>query len=394
MRVLFITSRLPGRLPRGDQLRAYYQIKHLSARHRITLLSFVDVTDPPESLAELRALCERVILIRQDRTSMILRAMRALVSAQPLQAAIFDSQTLKDQMTTLLATGRYDLAHIQMARLGGLVRQLQTFPCVLDFVDALSLNMYQRARYDRPPAKWLAVIDAMRLAREEHELCSRVTVAAVSTARDRQAIGNFPNLRVVPNGVDLISFPFAKSDEQRTGMVFVGNLNYFPNIDGIQWFVREVLPILKSSCPAARLSLVGNRPSAEIRRMAAREPAIRLIGPVTDVYPYLARAAVAVVPIRAGSGQQLKALEAMAAGTPVVATVTVAAGLGAEDGKTLLVADTGQQMVVQIERILNDSALAVQLTRNARAHIEQHHAWEHTTSELERLWLEAAGQGH
>ena len=388
MRVLFATNRCPGALTRGDQLRAFQHIRHLSARHAITLLCF-DPDAPGDALDALRACCERVIVAPRNRLGMGLRALATLPGGR-LQVAMHDAVPSAANLAGLLATSRFDLAHLQLVRLGGLVPWLAPLPVVVDLVDALSLNMARRAAFDRGPLRPVARMEAARLAKYERALCSQVAAATVCAAADRAAIGDAGNLHLVGNGVDLQRFSFARAEASNSDIVFVGNLGYFPNIDAATWFANAVFPRVRAGHPQACLRLVGARPAPALRQLASMQEGVELVGEVPDVLPHLQRAAVAVVPLRAGSGQQLKLLEAMAAGTPVVATSQSAIGLDAVDGEHLLIADDVTTMTDAVLRLLRDPALARRLALAARARVEERWSWERSALDLERVWMAAA----
>jgi polysaccharide biosynthesis protein PslH len=389
MRVLFVTNRFPGMLMRGDQLRAFQQIRLLAQRHAITLLSFGAPEGDSQGEAELVAGCERIIIAQRDSLGLAWRALRAMFSDMPLQVAAFDQVPGSARLHELLSTVQFDLAHVQLARLGPMLQRLQPLPCVLDLVDALSVNMARRAELDRGPLRLVARMDARRLAQYERRICTQARSVAVCSAPDRQAIGA-DNIHLVRNGVDLERFPFVATAARGGDIVFVGNLGYFPNIDAASWFAEEVMPLVNERLPKARLKLVGARPATRLRRLAARLPQVDLIGQVPEVHSYLASAAVAVVPLRSGSGQQLKVLEAMAAGTPVVSTSLSAAGLDAVDGEHLLIADNAATMADAVLRLMSDPALCARLVRSARVLVERDHTWDRSAQDLERLWLDAA----
>lgn len=170
-------------------------------------------------------------------------------------------------------------------------------------------------------------------------------------------------------------------------VVFVGNLGYFPNVDAALWFAQETLPLLARP---THLELVGMRPAPVLQRLAATNDRVHLVGPVAEVQTHYSRAAVAIAPLRSGSGQQLKILEAMAMGTPVVATSMASAGIDALPGEHLLVADQPADLARQIERLLRSPSLAASLAYAARALIERRYSWEASALALERLWLQAA----
>lgn len=392
MRVLFLTNRLPGALTRGDQVRAFEQIRHLSARHAITLLCFDRAPPDAAALRRLETLCERVVLAPRAALGMALRGGAALFGRRPLQVAMHDGVPRGAGLETLLSQSRFDLAHVQTARLGGLLPMLAPLPCVVDLVDALSLNMARRAAIERGPMRWVAALEARRMRRFEQLLCERADAVAVSGDADIAAIGARANLVRIDNGVDADSFAFQTSEDDARDIVFIGNLGYFPNIDAASWFAREVLPTLRRTLPQTRLRLVGARPASVLRRLAATCDGVDLIGEVPDVRPHLHGAAVAVVPMRAGSGTQLKMLEAMASGTAVVATSLAADAVGAVDGEHVLIADDADSMAAACADLLRDPARRLRLALAARALVEARWSWARSADALERVWMDAAAR--
>lgn len=387
MRVLFIPSRFPHDLRRGDELRAYQHLRELTRRHAVTVLAFATGGAESAAQAQIRSWCERVVTVEHGLGAKLLRAVRALPGSVPLQVAMHDTRAFRAALTELLRTSRFDLVHVQVARMGEVVPLLGGLPCVLDLVDALSLNMTRRAHHDAGPMRALAAFEAARLLPYERALCARVAAATVSSARDRAVLGDdLSALHVVANGIDPDQFAFSAQVREPDRLVFSGNLGYFPNVDAAVWFAQEVLPLLRQRHSSIEIDLVGARPAAVLRRLARSQPGVRLIGAVADMPQYLSRAAVAVVPMRAGSGQQMKILEAMGCGTPVVATSLAAAGLDAVAGRDLLVADDARGFADAVSRLLDDRDLASQLARNARVLVERHYTWTHSAQAMERYW--------
>ncbi|MBA8882855.1 glycosyltransferase family 4 protein [Dokdonella fugitiva] len=390
MRVLFLTSRFPGDLRSGDRRRAYEQLRLLAPTHAITLLTFDDRGGDPGLRRQVFELCERVILVPRDRLGMLARAALALPRALPLQVALYAAPALRKALHEACGDAAFDLVHLQLSRLGTFAPVPHGVPCVVDFVDALSLNMARRAHYDRGPMGLVARLEARRLARYERALCGRIAAGAVSSARDLAALGEPGNVRLVHNGVDPAEFPFSTAPRDDAAIAFVGNLGYFPNVDAALWFASR-MPRIRAARPAAELRLVGARPAARLHRLAARVEGVRVIGPVERVHPHLARAAVAIAPMRAGSGQQLKILEAMATGTPVVATRDAAAAIDAVPGRDLLAADDPDDFADAVLRVLGDRELATTLARNGGDFVERRYSWRASAQALEQVWREAAG---
>ena len=388
MRVLFLTSRFPGDLRSGDRRRAYEQLLCLARQHTITLLTFEDDAGAVALGARVFAACERVILVPRDRVAMAWRVLRAAFGSMPMQTALYAAPALERALLDACAATRFDVLHVQLSRMGTFV-DVAGAPCVLDFVDSLSLNMAQRARFDRSPLGWAARVESKRLQVYERMLARRVLRGAVTTRRDHDALGNPDNVSLIDNGVDLAEFPFVADGRDAATIVFTGNLGYFPNVDAARWFIAQ-MPRVRAVVADAQLHLIGARPSPSLCRLAARVAGVQVIGPVPNVHARLARAALAVAPMRAGSGQQIKILEAMASGTPVVATSNAAAAISARDGQELLVADSAEDFAAAVIRLLGDRAAALRLAKAARALVERRYTWDASAKALEHLWIEAA----
>ncbi len=389
MRILFITARLPGADFRGDQIRSLQQLVHLGRRHRITLIA-LDASSPQTLISPLLATaCERIITTKHSRWYAAIGVLRALFTGRPFQVEAYRSRAAKVAIDQCLQRGETDLIHVQLVRTGHLAESFLPVPCVIDLVDALSLNMKRRASRDRGPLAWIADNEAKRLQNYERKLLAKVAAAAVSSPVDLVSLGSPVNLYLVDNGVDLDEFPFVGTTRRDLTIVFVGNLGYFPNVDAILWFAKFVLPAVLINFPHARLSLVGARPHRRLRKIARQMSAIDLVGPVAKTHPYVAAAVMAIAPMRAGSGQQLKVLEAMASGTPTLVSSHVSASLRAQDDVHFLVADSASEMVAATCRLLGDAELRHRIARAARQLVEHQYTWRHSAERLEAIWQRA-----
>jgi sugar transferase (PEP-CTERM/EpsH1 system associated) len=187
-------------------------------------------------------------------------------------------------------------------------------------------------------------------------------------------------VHVVTNGVDLDYFRREQVTEE-PACIFIGALDYRPNVDAATWFVAEVWPALYRRRPELRFRVVGRRPVAAVRRLG-QVPGVEVIGEVPDVRPWLARSAVVVAPLRLGRGVQNKVLEALAMAKACVASPAALAGLRARPGVEVLSATTPAEWVEAITRLLDDSNLRRKLGDAGRGYVEAHHAWDTC---LERL---------
>jgi len=381
-----VASRFPLPPRRGDQARAFHQLRLLGGRHRITL---VCPPGPPEERARLRDFCEELVEAPLRPLSRLAGLLTAAVTGRPLQAGLFADAATARLLGRACRRARPDVVHVQLVRKAPLLAGLRDVPRVADLVDALSLNLERRAARSGPLGRWLARLEARRLRESEREICRAFDRVTVTAPADREAIGDFPGLVVNGNGVDLERFPFRDEPLPAPVLVFTGNLGYFPAVDAVSWLAREVLPRVARDVPAVRLSLVGTRPPRTVRALA-HPPGITLAGPVDDVGSHIRSARVALAPMRAGSGQLLKVLEAMASGVPVVATSLACSGIDAEPERHLLVADDADGFSRQVVRLLRDAPLCRRLGAEARRLVEGAYTWEASTGGLEAVWRAAA----
>jgi polysaccharide biosynthesis protein PslH len=384
LRILFLTARFPWPLLRGDQLRAYHQLRLLAPRHRLTLACFRDAPVPEAGLAAVSAFCERVVTVPLGRLAMTTGLARGAFSPLPFQVSLYRHHGMRRALRDVVAGGGFDLVHAQLARMAPHVEDLQA-PRFVDLVDALSLSTRRRSLQHRGPLRWLTSLEAGRLLRYEQRLCASVEGVSVVSSVDRDAIGATARLGVVPNGVDLGQLPFERKGRDPATVVLTGNMGYFSNVNAACWFAERVHPLVRRSVPAARFVVVGARPAARVLCLARADPSVSVLGFVDDLRPHLRAATVAVAPMQVGAGQQNTVLEAMAAGTPVVATPVAAGGLEAGGGDGLIVAGTPETFAEAVIGLLRDPGRADRLGASARRCVESRYTWERSAALLEEL---------
>ena len=240
----------------------------------------------------------------------------------------------------------------------------------------------------------LVIGEAKRLARYERALLESDARCLVVSEAERATLGSAGQRAIVnPNGVDLTSFPFTPGQGHPHRIVFVGNLAYPPNIDGVLWFVENVLPRVRARLPQSELVIVGPRAPRRIRRLTER-PGIIVTGVVPDVHALVAASQVAVAPLRIGAGIQNKILEAMATGTAVVATPRAIGGIDVEPNIHCLVAGDAARFAEAVTTLLVDEELRRTLVHAAHDLVTTRYTWDRTVGNLEALYddmVRAAG---
>jgi sugar transferase (PEP-CTERM/EpsH1 system associated) len=371
-------------------------MRHLAKRHRITCISFAD----PNGLSDYRdgmyEVCSDLVTIpRRESTKEGWRFHASVAKhlVDPLPYAVSQYRSLRYYLAVrrALSEGAYD--RVVCDFLVPAVNMPHRLPCpsVL-FTHNVEAEIWRRhtATEQRPLHKHLYRTQWNRMRRFEQRTVARFDrVLAVSDV-DRETFQRLYGERlgspvsVIPTGVDTEYFVPQPVDRQaRKGIVFTGSMDWLPNADGVEYFCREILPIIRQSEPEVTFTVVGRSPTPSVRRLA-HDCGVEVTGRVEDVRPYLADAAVYVVPLRIGGGTRLKIFEAMAAGRAVVSTSIGAEGLPTQNGKHLLLADEPSSFACAVIRLLRDTRMRETIERNARALVAERYDWSAAALCLER----------
>ena len=379
MRVLFIAPYLPSLI----RVRPYNLIKHLAEHgHQITLLALMPPGEDAGGLADLRQWCHAVETAPLPRWRTLWNGLTAIPSQTPFQAAYSRSPEMAALIRQTVSNTQFDVVHLEHLRGAELSRALNGTPVVFDSVDSISL-LFEQVQQAGPTLKsrLLARLDLARTRRYEGRLLQRFQRVLVTSPRDKEMLANLSpadsysdRLVVLPNGVDLDYFTPLDVQREPETVVFTGKMSYHANIAAALDLATRIMPQVWRHYPQAKLVLAGKDPSPELQALTA-DSRITVTGTVPDLRPYLARAGVAVSPIRYGVGIQNKVLEAMAMGTPVVSTPQAVSALQIRAGQEALVGDTPQALGAAITRLLSETELRAQVGQAGRRYVETHHDW-------------------
>jgi sugar transferase (PEP-CTERM/EpsH1 system associated) len=377
--VLHLAHRLPYPPDKGDRIRSFHTLRHLAGRARVHLACLADEAVPEEARTALEGLCARVAIVPVSGWGRKVRALLSLLRGRTATEGAFQSPVLRWVLREWTRDTPFDAALASASSMVPYLQQqeLRSVPAVVDLVDVDSQKWLDYAAVSRWPAAWLYRTEGRRLRRLEQTLPAWTRGVVLTTPAEVALYEQFAGpgtARAVANGVDLDCFrPAPQSLEP--ACVFVGALDYRPNVDGIGWFCSEVWPKLWQRRRDARLFIVGRRPTEAVRRLKA-VAGVEVVGTVPDVRPWLSRAAVVLVPLRIARGVQNKVLEALAMGRAVLATPLCLQGMLTEPGRHLLTATAPNEWLAELERLLDDEGLRRRLGEAGRAFVEEHHCWE------------------
>jgi glycosyltransferase involved in cell wall biosynthesis len=219
---------------------------------------------------------------------------------------------------------------------------------------------------------------------------SRVVAVSEQDARTMRELFGVTRVTAIPTGVDIEGLtPPGPPPDLAIDLVFVGSMDWLPNVDGVQWFVREVLPLIRRQRPECSVAIVGRTPPSSIAALGRGDDRIRVTGTVPDIRPFLWSAAVSIVPLRIGGGTRLKIYEAMAARVPVVSTTVGAEGLEVHHPDDIRLADSPEAFAAACCELLANAELRRRQAAAAWDMVATQFSWEHVAGCFERVLDEA-----
>lgn len=392
--LLFLCHRIPFPPNKGDKIRAFHLLQHLSQHFDIHLGTFVDDPEDWAWCPEVEAYCASSHFEPLTGWRATLGSLRGLLTGEALSLPYYRSKGLSQWVSQTIE--RHDIRHVlvyssamtQFLPAGGAVFKRR----VIDFVDIDSDKWLQYARNKPWPLSWVYRREGRRLLAHEQSVIrdfdagffvSEPEAALFRTLAPQFAhkVGHFNN------GVDTDYFhPDATLPTPYNGdapvLVFTGAMDYWPNIDAVIWFATEVLPAIRARVPGVEFCIVGSSPGPAVQRLASLD-GVSVTGRVVDVRPYQQHASAIIAPMRVARGVQNKVLEGMAMAKPVLVTHKGLEGIRAQNGREVLLAESAADYGDCLEALLAGEYPA--LGKAARQCIEQHFRWESSLPEVTRL---------
>ena len=370
LRCLVLSYRYPFPPLKGDQLRLAYFLRESQSQFQAITVAYLEGPENPEPPQGI----DNVRFVRLEKPS-ISEAIGGWLKTPTMPLQTLPAMSKRARYWVEGALQEHERVLAVTLRVAPLLQGAE-FRGVLDFIDALSLNMHERAFASSPAVRPLLRLEEKLLRDYEETLIEVFPKAFVVSKRDWAHLGGHSKIKVIPNGVDYEFLTYTWQPTKSKTIVFLGRMDYPPNIDAAIFFARQVFPIIRTRRPEARFSIVGANPHPKVKSLAY-ENGIEVSGFVKDIRPHLSRAAAFVAPLRWASGMQNKVLEAMAVGAPVLTTPKVLAGFeGVEPGRHLLVAETPGGLAEAVLDILSDNQEALRISKEARALIETKYNWK------------------
>lgn len=407
MRILFLTQIIPYPPNAGPRVKTWNLLRYLSDQgYDVTLVSFVR-PEEEEYIPVLEEVCSAVYTVPmvRSRVADVGYWLKSHVSRRPFLIERDDLKMMRQQVQQLLAAESFDVIHadqLTMTQFALDVNVNGKRPFTIFDAHNATWTIWQRMRENAPsflkPVYW---IEENRIKKYEGMLVKSFdhTLVVIDPDRDAllegvdqsQAARLAKRISSIPIAVDTIKLQPINRKPGSTNIMTMGSLHYPPNADGIRWFLQEVFPLVQKQMPYVTLTVIGKSPPADFIEMANESNgAIEVTGFVDELTPYMERAALMVVPVRAGSGMRVRLLEAFARAMPAVTTTIGLEGITATHDKEILIADTPQTFADETIRVLQDENLQTRLAENGRFLAENKYDWQVALRQMDKVYAEAA----
>jgi len=403
MHIAILDEELPFPLTSGKRIRTLNLLQRLAKRHRLTYVCHSNA-DFKETHAAERHFAdigiEAVVVDRavpQKRGAQFYARLGGnLLSSLPYSVATHASPELCRAVERVAADRCIDLWHCEWTPYAQTMRDLDVGPWVVMAHNVESLIWQRYTETEKNPVKrWYIRKQWRKFERFEqwaYSAARRTIAVSPDDARMiRERFGVW-HVDVVDNGVDTKYFRPAQSAPEPKTILFLGSLDWRPNIDGVRLLLDNIFPTVKAFEPDAKLLLVGRNPPDWLRQQTHNRPGVELHGSVPDVRPFVARATVLAVPLRIGGGSRLKILEALASGLPVVSTKIGAEGLELDPGQHFEVVDGTEPMAEALVTAIRNPQQMRQQAEQGRRKVLARYGWATLADRLEQVWLNCADQ--
>lgn len=394
MNILWLTPQLPCRIG-GGQSHQWHLLRYLSERHRVTVAALASPLEQ-ERVEEARDCCQELLaipyrpLVVEGKWRNRWHSWRQLLfDPWPHYARTYPLDLLRPVVHHLLERNKYDIIHCEHLASAPLRGDLGHSPAILGCHNVehhvARQILYAQRRVTR---KIYCLIEWLKLYHFEEYWVRQfdgLTAVSKEDVSVFQKMAPRVSVHLVPNGVDVDYFASPSDGRRRSEVLFVGTLGYWPNADAVLFFCRDIWPLIRQDCPEATLSIVGANPPPDLLHLS-RAPEITVTGYVPDVRPYFWRAALSVVPLRAGGGARNKILESLAAQCPVVSTTLGATGLDLGSAEGLLRADEPRAFAQQVVALLREPTRCEDLGNAGKLAVSQKYAWPSIVQRLEEAY--------
>ena len=386
-----LTPYLPYPLLSGGQIRTYNLLKKLANKHEVTLFSLIKHESEKKYIPELKKYCTKVeVFKRSEKPFTFTNIVKTALSSYPFLVIRNHAREIISAVEKELKSQQYDLIHAETFYMMPHIPKT-SIPTILveQTIEYLGYESYAKKTpfFLRP----ILNIDINKIRRWEKFYWKACDTLIVMSEDDKKyigkEIGESKKIEVVANGVDTQWFEAVEKKPGKVPTILsVGTFKWLPNVEAVDFLVGQVWPLIKKQLPTAQLKIVGNAPTQAVYLYEKNDPSIQVIGRIADIRDAFAHSDILMAPVFSGKGTRYKVLEAMASGTPIVATTTAVEGLAVINGEHVMTNDTPEGMAKLAIELLNDKNKRKNMARNGKKFVKQHYDWSLISHNLDMIY--------
>jgi len=388
LKIIFLSQIVPYPPAGGVLQRSYHILREICKENEVHLMAFIhpDILNTNNKIDEaskhLLTFCKSVEFFvlkpKQSRLYFLLFILRSIFSMIPFSVFAFKSKYFRNYLRKLMGQQRFDIIHFDTITLAQYLFKKNKIPKTLTHHNIESNLMFRRARNAKNLLhKLFLYVDAMKLLRYEKKHLHQFTCRFTCSVVDKELLLNINqniNVEVIPNGVDTSFFKPKPDEEKNDSIVHIGALQS-ANLDGINYFLSEIWPLIKMKNNHAHLKIVGGSVPEYIKSLGQKEKDITVTGFVDDIRPYIWEASVLIVPLRFGGGTRLKILDALAMGKAVVSTTIGAEGIDVIPGKNIFIFDNPKDFAECVVFLIKNPQLRKKVGMLGRQLVKEKYDW-------------------
>jgi len=384
MKIIYLTSRFPYPINKGDKLRSYYQIKELAKSHEIHLISLSEESITEKNIFALKKHCKSITIYKMSLFKRVLNLFKTLFNNKPFQVNYFYHYSIQKKFNIKISDIKPDYIFCQLIRTAMYVKNNNTNTKVLDYMDSFSKGMERRIKISNIFIKPFVKIEFQRLKKFENLAFEFFNRHIIISENDRKEIAHNKrdDIKIIGNGIDTDYFK-KKETEIKYEIVFIGNLSYLPNIEAANYISKEILPKLIEKYPKIKILIAGSNPSNRVLKLANKN--IEVQGWVEDIRVTYSSGKIFFAPMTIGSGLQNKLLEAMSMSIPCITSELSNRSLKAVEKKNILIGRSVNEYINHITSLLNDEEKRKKIGESGRKYVIKNYNWKTANDKLLRL---------
>ncbi|MGB0870264.1 MAG: glycosyltransferase [Flavobacteriales bacterium] len=378
--ILVLTSRFPFPLEKGDKLRVFHQIKCLSNHFNVFLFSISEEDIHQTSLDQLKPYVSDLVVCKKSKLAIYYSLVCNVFSSEPYQVSYFYSKRAQKHLDAKVKEWKIDAVFCQLIRMSKYVEGIQVWKA-LDYMDAFSLGLERRLNATKGLQRFIVKQEYERVSSFEKQLLNQFNKTYIIATKDKRCI-NSESISILKNGVDTSYFHPKENNQKSFDIVFVGNMQYYPNVLAAQVLINEILPICNTAGFKLKILIAGANPTKDVKALAS--PHVTVSGWMDDIREAYWNSSLFVAPLFTGSGLQNKVLEAMSCKIPVISTSIVNDSLGAREKQEIFIGDSPQQISEEIIKLLENrnSESIIKTINQAKQFVENTYGWQANTQIL------------